>query len=301
MLYSGFAHPVSEKEKFWVLKGRDTKVKVVKRDGRIVDYDRNKILVAIRKANAEVEQVEKVSEDDIDGIIASIENTGREKVQVEDIQDMIEQKLMAAGKFVLAKTYIIYRYTRELVRKANTTDDSIMSLIQNSNKDVMEENSNKNAYIASTQRDLIAGEVSKDLTKRVLLPEKIVKAHEEGVLHFHDMDYFIQPIFNCCLINIGDMLENGTVMNGKLIESPKSFQVACTVVTQVIAAVASSQYGGQSVDIRHLGKYLRKSADKYRKSLETGQMKKPLRKWWRSGSMMNSVPACRRFSIRSIR
>ena len=139
-----------------------------------------------------------------------------------------------------------------------------MSLIQNSNKDVMEENSNKNAFIASTQRDLIAGEVSKDLTKRMLLPEKIVRAHEEGVLHFHDMDYFVQPIFNCCLINIGDMLEHGTVMNGKLIESPKSFQVACTVVTQVIAAVASSQYGGQSVDIRHLGKYLRISADKYR-------------------------------------
>lgn len=239
-------------------------MKVIKRDGRVVEYDRNKILVAVRKANAEVEPYEKVSEDDMDGIIASIENAGRETMQVEDIQDMIEQKLMAAGKFVLAKTYIIYRYTRELVRKANTTDDSIMSLIQNSNKDVMEENSNKNAYIASTQRDLIAGEVSKDLTKRVLLPEKIVRAHEEGVLHFHDMDYFVQPIFNCCLINIGDMLENGTVMNGKLIESPKSFQVACTVVTQVIAAVASSQYGGQSVDIRHLGKYLRKSTDKYR-------------------------------------
>ena len=239
-------------------------MKVIKRDGRVVDYDRNKIVVAVRKANAEVENFEKVSEDDINGIIASIEASGRETVQVEDIQDMIEQKLMAAGKFVLAKTYIIYRYTRELVRKANTTDDSIMSLIQNSNKDVMEENSNKNAFIASTQRDLIAGEVSKDLTKRMLLPEKIVRAHEEGVLHFHDMDYFVQPIFNCCLINIGDMLEHGTVMNGKLIESPKSFQVACTVVTQVIAAVASSQYGGQSVDIRHLGKYLRISADKYR-------------------------------------
>lgn len=239
-------------------------MKVIKRDGRVVDYDRNKIVVAVRKANAEVENFEKVSEDDINGIIASIEASGRETVQVEDIQDMIEQKLMAAGKFVLAKTYIIYRYTRELVRKANTTDDSIMSLIRNSNKDVMEENSNKNAFIASTQRDLIAGEVSKDLTKRMLLPEKIVRAHEEGVLHFHDMDYFVQPIFNCCLINIGDMLEHGTVMNGKLIESPKSFQVACTVVTQVIAAVASSQYGGQSVDIRHLGKYLRISADKYR-------------------------------------
>ena len=128
----------------------------------------------------------------------------------------------------------------------------------------MEENSNKNAYVASTQRDLIAGEVSKDLTKRVLLPEKITKAHEEGVIHFHDMDYFIQPIFNCCLINIGDMLDKGTVMNGKLIESPKSFQVACTVMTQIISAVASSQYGGQSVDTRHLGKYLRKSAEKYR-------------------------------------
>ena len=176
---------------------------------------------------------------------------------------MIEQKLMAERKYELAKKYIIYRYTREMVRRANTTDDSIMSLIKNSNKDVMEENSNKNAYIASTQRDLIAGEVSKDLTKRVLLPEKIIKAHEDGVIHFHDMDYYLQSIFNCCLINIGDMLENGTVMNGKLIESPKSFQVACTVMTQIISAVASSQYGGQSVDIRHLGKYLRKTRDKY--------------------------------------
>lgn len=182
---------------------------------------------------------------------------------VEDIQDMIEQKLMAERKYELAKKYIIYRYTREMVRRANTTDDSIMSLIKNSNKDVMEENSNKNAYIASTQRDLIAGEVSKDLTKRVLLPEKIIKAHEDGVIHFHDMDYYLQSIFNCCLINIGDMLENGTVMNGKLIESPKSFQVACTVMTQIISAVASSQYGGQSVDIRHLGRYLRKTRDKY--------------------------------------
>ena len=239
-------------------------MRVIKRDGRTVDYDRNKILIAIRKANAEVDQFEKVSDDAIDGIIAGIEGMKRDTMQVEDIQDVIEQKLMAAGKFELAKKYIIYRYTRELVRKANTTDDSIMSLIQNSNKDVMEENSNKNAYVASTQRDLIAGEVSKDLTKRVLLPEKITKAHEEGAIHFHDMDYFIQPIFNCCLINIGDILDNGTVMNGKLIESPKSFQVACTVTTQVIAAVASSQYGGQSVDTVHLGKYLRKSAEKFR-------------------------------------
>ena len=239
------------------------KMKVIKRDGRRVEYDRNKIVVAIQKANDEVEPHEKVTEDKIYNIVASIENRGLDEMQVEDIQDIIEQKLMSEKKYVLAKTYIIYRYTREMVRKANTTDDSIMSLIKNSNKDVMEENSNKNASIASTQRDLIAGEVSKDLTKRVLLPEKISKAHEEGIIHFHDADYFVQPIFNCCLINIGDMLDNGTVMNGKMIESPKSFQVACTVMTQIISAVASSQYGGQSVDVRHLGKYLRKSHDKY--------------------------------------
>lgn len=240
-------------------------MKVIKRDGRIVDYDRNKIVAAIRKANVEVDDFDKITEAKIDNIVGSIENIGRDTLLVEDIQDLIEQKLMAEGKFVLAKTYIIYRYKRELVRKSNTTDDSIMRLIHNDNKAVMEENSNKNATIASTQRDLIAGEVSKDLTKRLLLPERISKAHEEGILHFHDADYFVQSIFNCCLINIGDMLENGTVMNGKLIESPKSFQVACTVVTQIISAVASSQYGGQSVDVKHLGKYLRRSHEKYRK------------------------------------
>ena len=244
-------------------------MKVIKRDGRKVEYDRNKIVVAIQKANDEVEKYEKISEEKIYSIVASIENRGVDEMQVEDIQDIIEQKLMQEKKFVLAKTYIIYRYTREMVRKANTTDESILSLIKNSNKDVMEENSNKNAIIASTQRDLIAGEVSKDLTKRLLLPEKIVKAHEEGVLHFHDADYFLQSIFNCCLINIGDMLDNGTVMNAKLIESPKSFQVACTVMTQIISAVASSQYGGQSVDIKHLGKYLRKSREKYKAHYES--------------------------------
>lgn len=244
------------------IKGGQT-MYVIKRDGRKVPFDRRKILAAIRKANVEVEELEKLSEEKIESIVDSIEALNRDMFQVEDIQDIIEQKIMAEGKYVLAKTYIIYRYTRELVRKQNTTDDSVLSLIKNSNKDVMEENSNKNAVIASTQRDLIAGEVSKDLTRRILLPEKISKAHDEGILHFHDADYFLQSIFNCCLINIGDMLENGTVMNGKLIESPNSFQVACTVVTQIIAAVASSQYGGQSVDIRHLGKFLRKSREKY--------------------------------------
>lgn len=242
-------------------------MKVIKRDGHTVNYDRSKIIIAIEKANAEVEPCEKISSEKIEEIVQGIEAKNRSRMLVEDIQDIIEQRLMDEKKFVLAKTYIIYRYTRELVRKANTTDDSILSLIQNRNKDVMEENSNKNATVASTQRDLIAGEVSKDLTKRVLLPEKISKAHEEGVLHFHDADYFLQPIFNCCLINIKDMLDNGTVMNGKLIESPKSFQVACTVMTQIISSVASSQYGGQSVDIKHLGKYLRKSYHKYKDKL----------------------------------
>ena len=240
-------------------------MQVIKRDGNVVEYDRNKIIIAVRKANTEVEEAERISVGDIEGIVACIEGKKKEQMQVEEIQDIIEQKLMAAGKFVLAKKYIVYRYSRELIRKSNTTDNSIMGLIRNNNKDVMEENSNKNAVIASTQRDLIAGEVSKDLTKRMLLPEKIAKAHEEGILHFHDSDYFLQSIFNCCLINIEDMLENGTVMNGKLIESPKSFQVACTVMTQIISAVASSQYGGQTVDIKHLGKYLRKSYDKYKK------------------------------------
>ena len=239
---------------------------VIKRDGQEVNYNRSKIIVAIGKANEEVPEEERISNQEIEEIVSYVETRKRKRILVEDIQDIIEQKLMALGKFDLAKRYIVYRYTRELVRRANTTDDSILSLIKNSNKEVMEENSNKNATAASTQRDLIAGEVSKDLTKRLLLPEKIAKAHEEGILHFHDADYFVQPIFNCCLINIQDMLDNGTVMNGKLIESPKSFQVACTVMTQIISAVASSQYGGQSVDLKHLGKYLRKSHDKYEKA-----------------------------------
>ena len=238
-------------------------MKVIKRDGSIVDFDRSKIVIALTKANDAVEPEECASEEQIENIVTYIESKPRTRLLVEDIQDIVEHKLMEYGKYSLAKAYIIYRYTRALVRKANTTDESILSLIQRSNKDVMEENSNKNAVVASTQRDLIAGEVSKDLTRRVLLPEHIAKAHDEGAIHFHDADYFIQPIFNCCLIDIGDMLDNGTVMNGKMIESPKSFQVACTIVTQIIAAVASSQYGGQSVDIRHLGKYLRKSYDKF--------------------------------------
>ena len=243
-------------------------MKIIKRDGRIVDYDRQKIAVAIEKANRDVIGKEKATKEEIKEIIDYIEGLGKRRILVEDVQDIIEEKLMDMGKHKLAKEYIVYRYNRALVRKSNTTDESILGLIRNENKELAEENSNKNTMLASTQRDYIAGEVSRDLTNRLLLPEKIVKAHQDGVLHFHDADYFVQPIFNCCLINIGDMLDNGTVMNGKLIESPKSFQVACIVMTQIIAAVASNQYGGQSVNLKHLGKYLRKSYNKYKKQIE---------------------------------
>ena len=242
-------------------------MKVIKRDGTTVDFDRTKIIVALEKANDAVDECDKISKEQIENIADFVADTHKKRMLVEDIQDTVEEKLMELGCYNLMKAYIIYRYNRALVRRANTTDDSILSLIKNSNKDVMEENSNKDAVMAATQRDLIAGEVSKDLTRRVLLPEYISKAHDEGAIHFHDADYFLQPIFNCCLINIGDMLDNGTVMNGKLIESPKSFQVACNVMTQIIASVASSQYGGQSVDISHLGKYLRKSKEKFSKRI----------------------------------
>ena len=238
-------------------------MKVIKRDGKKVDFDPNKIVVAISKANREVIGNEKASIQNINYIVEAIEKLGLNEIGIEKIQDQIERKLMELGKYELAKRYMLYREKRSIIRQTNTTDESILSLIRNTNKEVSKENSNKNAILLSTQRDLIAGEVSKDIVDRLLLPERIVKAHKEGVLHFHDKDYFIQPMFNCCLINIKDMLDNETVMNGKKIETPKSFQVACTVMTQIIAAVASNQYGGQSVNIAHLGKYLRKTYDKY--------------------------------------
>lgn len=240
-------------------------MKVIKRDGKKVEFDPNKIVVAISKANREVIGNEKASIQNINYIVEAIEKLGLNEIGIEKIQDQIERKLMELGKYELAKRYMLYREKRSIIRQTNTTDESILSLIRNTNKEVSKENSNKNAILLSTQRDLIAGEVSKDIVDRLLLPERIVKAHKEGVLHFHDKDYFIQPMFNCCLINIKDMLDNETVMNGKKIETPKSFQVACTVMTQIIAAVASNQYGGQSVNVAHLGKYLRKTYDKYYK------------------------------------
>ena len=242
----------------------DERVKVIKRDGRVVDYDGAKIIMAMKKANDEVHLHDQITDQKMKEIERLISEMTRSQIQVEEIQDLIEHSLVQEQKYELAKKYIIYRYKHALMRKANTTDESILSLIRNDNKELAEENSNKNTLLASTQRDYIAGEVSRDLTKRVLLPDKIVKAHESGAIHFHDADYFLQPIFNCCLINIGDMLDHGTVINGKLIETPKSFRVACTVTTQIIASVASNQYGGQSVDLIHLGKYLRYSREKFR-------------------------------------
>ena len=199
----------------------------------------------------------------IDQILQNLQQEKSGVIGIEEIQDFIESELIHADKSELAKKYIIYRYQRALIRKANTTDDSILALIRNNNVEVGKENSNKDSALASTQRDLIAGEVSKDISRRLLLPEEIRAAHDQGILHFHDMDYFIQPTFNCCLVNIKDMFENGTVMNGKLIETPKSFQVACTVMTQIIASVASGQFGGQSVNVKHLGKYLAVTKEKY--------------------------------------
>lgn len=243
-------------------------MRIQKRDGRIVPYEEEKIVAAINKANNEVEEKYRAGKGLIDEILQAVKDEGKEQLTVEHIQDMIEACLVEHNKYTLAKKYIVYRYQRSLLRKSNTTDESILKLIRNENKELAEENSNKNTRLASTQRDYIAGEVSRDVTRRLLLPEHIALAHDNGVLHFHDADYFIQPIFNCCLIDIKDMLDNGTSINGKMIESPKSFQVACTVTTQIIAAVASNQYGGQSVNVKHLGKYLHKSKEKFAYQLE---------------------------------
>lgn len=249
----------------------DEKLKNViqKRNGDIVSFDESKIKNAITKANNKmVHRNDKLTIQELDDIVAFIvqiyeKASESSTVNVEFIQDEIERELVRRNKYPLAKEYMTYRAHRALARKKNTTDEIILQLVKNENKELMEENSNKNTMLASTQRDYIAGEVSRDISTRLLLPERIVKAHKEGILHFHDLDYFVQPIFNCCLINIGDMLDNGTVMNGKKIDSPKTFQVACTVTTQIIAAIASNQYGGQSVNVKHLGKYLRKSKEKY--------------------------------------
>jgi len=243
---------------------------IIKRDGRRVSFDSSKIYSAVMNANRDVDFREAADSDDIQIILNLIDsNIEGDEASVEEIQNIVEVGLMKAKRFQLAKEYISYRYRHELIREQNTTDKAILGIIQRTNTEAMDENSNKNALENSTVRDLVAGEVSRDLTKRILLPEKISKAHEDGILHFHDADYFVQPMFNCCLVALDNMLDNGFVMNGKLIESPKSFQVACTVTTQIIASVASNQYGGQTIRISDLSKYLRRTYDKaYHKYIE---------------------------------
>lgn len=230
-------------------------MKVIKRDGRAVDYDSEKIRVAIGKANEEVLEKEKASEEDIDSIIHFIEFLGKKRMLVEDIQDIIEQKLMEIGKYDLAKKYIVYRYTRTLVRKANTTDESILGLIRNEN--IPMQDNKENIVLASTQRNCIAREVSRDLTKRLLLPEKITKAEQEGILYFHHSDYFIQPIINSSHINFKFLLENGLEINGYKIKPSTNLKEACHMLLDIIFEVANNQYGIQKIDITCLGKYLK--------------------------------------------
>ena len=245
-------------------------MKIVKRDGHIVDYDPSKIKTAIKKANVEVRPRERATETEIEEIIKYIEELNKKRILVEDIQDIIEEKLMEFDKYQLAKKYITYRYTRELVRKANTTDQTIKELIDGENEYWNTENSNKNATVVTTQRDYLAGITSTDITRRFLLPEDVVKAHDEGIIHFHDADYFAQnALHNCELINLDDMLQNGTVINGVMIEKPHRFITAATIATQIILAVTSSSYGGATVSVSHLAPFARASYDKYYKKYKS--------------------------------
>lgn len=241
-------------------------MKVIKRNGAEVDFNSDKIKDAIRKANAEVD--DGISDDTIDLIVKRV--TGylydmNRAVTVEEIQDAVENYLMSFNAFKVAKAYIRYRYDREKVRNSNTTDDAILTLIERDNEEVKQENSNKNPTINSTQRDYMAGEVSKDITKRYLLPSDVVKAHDAGIIHFHDMDYFAQHMHNCDLVNLEDMLQNGTVISGTMIEKPHKFSTACNIATQIIAQVASSQYGGQSISLAHLAPFVEESRKTFRK------------------------------------
>lgn len=250
-------------------------MKIVKRDGHIVDYDPEKIRVAIGKANEEVRGREKATKEEIKEIIKYIEDLNKKRILVEDIQDIIEQKLMEFDKYQLAKKYITYRYTRELVRKANTTDKSIKELIEGENEYWNSENSNKNAEVVTTQRDYLAGITSTDITRRFLLPEDIVEAHDAGIIHFHDADYFAQnALHNCELINLDDMLQNGTVINGVMIEKPHRFLTAATIATQIILAVTSSSYGGATVSLTHLAPFVRLSYEKYLKKYQSRNFSK---------------------------
>ena len=242
-------------------------MKIIKRSGMEVDFDVTKIAAAVRKANGSVADYEKISEDEIIKLSETIENACNNMQHtptVEDIQDMVENQLMSMKKFTLARNYITYRYRRELVRKSNTTDDQILSLIECNNEEVKQENSNKNPTVNSVQRDYMAGEVSKDITKRFLLPADIWDAHEKGLIHFHDADYFAQHMHNCCLVNLEDMLKNGTVISGTMIDKPHTFATGCNIATQIVAQIASAQYGGQTIALSHLIPFVDASRKKIR-------------------------------------
>ena len=247
-------------------------MKIIKRNGSEVAFDITKIIVAITKANDSVEEVDRMTPVQIQRIAESVElqcqKIGRAPT-VEEIQDMVEHYIMAHGAFEVAKHYITYRYTRSLVRKSNTTDDKILSLIECNNEEAKQENSNKNPVVNSTQRDYMAGEVSRDLSERILLPPEIVEAHREGIIHFHDSDYYAQHMHNCDLVNLEDMLQNGTVITGTLIERPHSFATACNIATQIVAQVASNQYGGQSISLTHLAPFVEVSRQKIRKIVQS--------------------------------
>ena len=245
-------------------------MKLIKRNGSEVIFDREKITIAVTKANEAVDEKQRISQEDIENIALEVERLCLTMVRsagVEEIQDLVEKEIMKLGAFDLAKAYITYRYKRALIRKSNTTDDKIMSLIECNNEEVKQENANKNPTVNSVQRDYMAGEVSKDITRRILLPEVIVKAHEEGLIHFHDADYFAQHMHNCDLVNLEDMLQNGTVISGTMIEKPHSFSTACNIATQIIAQVASNQYGGQSISLTHLAPFVNVSREKIRKNV----------------------------------
>ena len=243
-------------------------MKIIKRNGAEATFDISKIIMAVTKANAAVEEGARMTPRQIQRIAESVELACQElgrSAAVEEIQDMVEKQIMAHGAFEVAKAYITYRYTRSLVRRANTTDDRILSLIECNNEEAKQENSNKNPVVNSTQRDYMAGEVSRDITNRLLLPREIVEAHEEGIIHFHDTDYFAQHMHNCDLVNLEDMLQNGTVITGTMIEKPHSFATACNIATQIVAQVASNQYGGQSISLTHLAPFVEVSRQKIRR------------------------------------
>ena len=246
-------------------------MRIIKRSGVEVTFDLSKIVAAVEKANAEVLEKDQLSSEQIKQIAKNVQalcKKAKYALNVEEIQNLVEDELMKAGSFEIARKYITYRYKRALIRKSNSTDQQILSLIECNNEEVKQENSNKNPIVNSVQRDYMAGEVSKDITKRFLLPDDVVKAHEQGIIHFHDADYFAQHMHNCCLVNLEDMLQNGTVISETMIEKPKSFSTACNVATQIIAQVASSQYGGQSITLSHLAPFVEVSRQKLIKEVE---------------------------------